>query len=408
MDFLCRSNDLKNRLNAQVDEQTIYDARRETDRDRALMEINRDGLLTEAEMDKFKLQLQLEKAIREARSEEELQRVADEIEANGFERIHSLNIKKLRAESEIEYIQLERNRKIRLSNAETDVAERRISEDYEAERQEREDKRNDQKAESALDRLRRMKEMERDDKAQEHQQQMEREREANEANLRNMELKANMSPQQLMALASEKNMDSAAAQKLAESFSAGLDMQQQKEFMESFNKMNQSRIDDQMANADRMERMMNRMMDMTQSMAGGIGREQESLKNEYRDRLQHQEERMDSTMERSLNYSTKNNAINNSAPQATATLYMVDVEGIESQQHTLPQLTLLIKKGKVGANTLVYSSATQDWVEASRYSELSSLLSAAAPKQALAKGCPSCGAENSASDMFCDSCGGKL
>ncbi len=408
LDFLKRTNDLKNRLNLHVDEQTLYDARREVDRDRALMEVNRDGLLNEDEMEKFKLQLKLEKAIREARSEEEYQTVLAEIEMNGLERVHSLNIKRLRADQEIDNIQLERNRTVRIGKAETDVMERRIAEDYEYEKKEREDKRNEQKAESAIERLRKIKEMEREDKAQDHQMTMDREREANQTRLRDIELKANMSPQQLMAMASENNMDSAAAQKLAESFSAGMDIQQQKEFMSSFNAMNQSRIDDQMANADRMERMMNRMMDMTTSMAGGIGREQESLKNEYRDRLQHQEGRMDSTMDRSLDYATKNNALNQSAPQAPTT-YMVDIEGVENQQHTLPQITLLIKKGKIGADTLIYSSVSQDWIEAYRYNELSNLLSAATPKSAPAgKSCPSCNTMNGASDMFCDSCGAKL
>ncbi|MFI3306392.1 MAG: zinc-ribbon domain-containing protein [Rikenellaceae bacterium] len=412
LDFLARSNDLKNRLNAQLDEQTLFDARRESDRDRSMMEINRDSLLNEEEMEKFKLQLKLERAIREARSAEEYQRVADEIEANGFQRVHSLNLAKARAQIELNDLQLENNRKIRVSEAETSVMERRIADDYDYEQQQRADDRNNKKADSAIERLRKIKEMERDDKAQAHQMEMEREREATEAHLRDVELKANMSPQQLMALAAEKNMDSVAAQKLAESFSAGMDIQQQKDFMESFNKINQARIDDQIANTDRMERMMNRMMDMTTNMAGGIGREQESMKNEYRDRLQHQESRMDATMDRSLEYATKTNAMNQPTAAATPTHYMVDVAGMESTQQSLPQLALLVKKGVVVASTYVYSSSSQDWIEASQYPELSHLFAAAVPpppsQKSASKSCPSCGASNGAGDMFCDSCGGKL
>ncbi len=404
LDALSRSNDIKNRLNAQVDEQTILDARRESDRDRALMQINQDGLLSEAEMERFKMQLKLEKAIREARNEDEYQAVLSEIEANGFQRTQSLNIAKLRAAREIEDLNLERDRNIRVTQAETDVMQQRVKDDYDFEKQERIDKRTAQRADSAMEQLRKMKEMSRADKSHEHEMQMERERAANETMLRSMELKANMSPQQLMALAAEQNMDSAAAQKLAESFSAGLDMQQQKEFMESFNKMNQARIDDQVVNADRMERMMNRMMDMTSSMAGNIGREQESMKREYRDRLEHQESRMDATMDRSLDYTTKNNEIDKSAPKPTVT-YMVDIEGMEHIEQTLPQVSLLIKKGKIEPETLIFSTATNDWIEASSYSELSRLLPTSANGT---KSCPSCGVKNSAGDMFCDACGSKL
>lgn len=327
LDFLIRSNDLKNRLNAQVDEQTIFDARREAERDRQLMHVNRDNLLTDEELDKFKLQLQLERALREARSAEELNKVQDQIEANGFQRLHALNVRKIEAQAELEKINLDRERYIKVNSARTDVETRRVLDNYEDERTEQSDKRKQERAKASMEMYEKMRAIKREDKREEHSMEMEQKREDNQTRLRSEELKSGMSAQQIMAMASEGNMDSAAAQRLAESFSAGADAEQQREFMDKTEQLNRERMEEQRLNADRMERMMSQMMNMTSNIAGGVRQEQEARKDEYRERLERQESRLDDTMDRSLNYATKNNAIESqsrSCPQCGETVSAED------------------------------------------------------------------------------------
>ena len=72
LNYLHRTNDFRNRLALETNNQQIADARNDLQLYQGLQDVNKDLLLTEDELDKFYTVLSREKRIRDARSEDEI------------------------------------------------------------------------------------------------------------------------------------------------------------------------------------------------------------------------------------------------------------------------------------------------------------------------------------------------
>lgn len=385
LDFLVRTNDFKNRLNIQVDQQDIYDARRTSERDNVLRDINRDEILNLNEFDKFRELLALETRLRNTRNEAEIDALNDELATNKFERLHAQNHRRERAIAEIESIELERIRIARISTAQTDIEEQRIRDDHQFSVEDRKHEQDEKKAMSAIERLRVIKKMEQEEEDISHKKEMDKlntsnahEININKTNIDKLDTMSNLSPEQLMAIAANENMSPEAAAKFAESFSEKHKGANQAESMDRLMTINQERINDKDRDADRMERMMREMMSTASSIAGGTTKNSENLKNEYKERLERQEDRIDKTQDRALDYSTKNNSIHKQsgggvAEEVSQIYYQVDIEGKEEIKQSFSQIVLMVRKGIVKEDTYIFSSSSNDWIVASNIKELKHL-----------------------------------
>lgn len=419
LDYLVRANDFKNRLNLQVDDQELYDTRRVAEKERRLNEINRDMLLNRDEFERFTQLLALEARIREAKNDDELEKARHEIAINNFQREHALFVMQQRGASEIEDIELERVRKARLGMVDIEVGERRLRDDYELDKASRVMDLDNCAAESSLERLRKIKEMERAEEEARHNRELKKDEQdkrhqldLRDAGLKELAAKQNLTPEQLMAIAINENMDPVAAAKFAESFSARFSAERQAEYMAERDRLNDARIADRDREADRMERMVRDMMAQTTSLAGKMIQSKDDSKNEYKERLYREQDRHDTTQARALDYATRNNAIGKETPVAPAVapqgaVYHVDIEGKEHLSFSLPQLLLMTQKGMLVADTLVYSSGGSNWVAASKLKELTHLF---APSPAGKGGafCQACNSEILAGMRFCEVCGTQV
>ncbi len=332
LDYLHRTNEFRNRLTAATNAQTVAEARSDLELFQGLQEVNKDRLLTEDELDKFYTVLSREKRIRDARSEDEvaaamaeiaktgllreedIDNLRADIAERGYKRGQSLRLMQLKDEIEFEKvrtagegeIELERMRR-NLDLQDMAIAARRRADEYSDERRvkEREHSYADRKAEQELDnaemdaqieRLRKLKEMKREDKKQDLDHEREMERLRQEA----LDKKAQMSAEQLMAIAVSENLDSAAAAKFAESFSAGRNVEQVQQASDA-------RIADAQRHEEQMMEIIRQMQQMATTMSGNIVQHKDEQRDEYRRRLERQEERLDRTQDRALDYTTRNN-----------------------------------------------------------------------------------------------------
>lgn len=343
LDFLRRTNDFRNRLATETNEQTIADARNDMQLYRGLQEVNKDRLLADDELDKFYTVLSREKRIRDAQSEDEVEAALSDIEKTGLlreEDVENLRIdiaerryrrgqviKLMQLKDEIEFekvrtagegqIAVETMRQ-GLELQELTLAHRRREDEYSDDRRakEREQMRADREAELELDdaemnaqieRLRKVKEINREDKKMDLDHEREMERLKQEA----LDKKARMTAEQLMAVAAGENLDSQAAVKFAESFSAGKNVEQVQQAAEA-------RIADSQRHEDRMLEMMREMKEMATTMTGHIVQNKDEERDRYRERMERQEERVDKTQDSALEYATRNNQQAAPKPQPQA------------------------------------------------------------------------------------------
>lgn len=343
LDFLRRTNDFRNRLATETNEQTIADARNDMQLYQGLQEVNKDRLLADDELDKFYTVLSREKRIRDAQSEDEVEAALFDIEKTGLlreEDVENLRIdiaerryrrgqviKLMQLKDEIEFekvrtagegqIAVETMRQ-GLELQELTLAHRRREDEYSDDRRakEREQMRADREAELELDdaemnaqieRLRKVKEINREDKKMDLDHEREMERLKQEA----LDKKARMTAEQLMAVAAGENLDSQAAVKFAESFSAGKNVEQVQQAAEA-------RIADSQRHEDRMLEMMREMKEMATTMTGHIVQNKDEERDRYRERMERQEERVDKTQDSALEYATRNNQQAAPKPQPQA------------------------------------------------------------------------------------------
>lgn len=332
LDFLRRTNDFRNRLATETNGQAIADARSDLQLYQGLQEVNKDRLLADDELDKFYTVLSREKRIRDAQSEDEVEAALSDIEKTGllreedvenlridiaerrYQRGQVIKLMQLKDEIEFEKVRTAGEGQIAVETMrqglelqELTLAHRRREDDYSDDRRakEREQMRADREAELELDdaemnaqieRLRKVKEINREDKKMDLDHEREMERLKQEA----LDKKARMTAEQLMAVAAGENLDSQAAVKFAESFSAGKNVEQVQQAAEA-------RIADSQRHEDRMLEMMREMKEMATTMTGHIVQNKDEERDRYRERMERQEERVDKTQDSALEYATRNN-----------------------------------------------------------------------------------------------------
>lgn len=364
LDYLVRTDDFKNRLNMHVDEQELYDARRVVEKEQKLNDINKDGLLNKDEFDKFTEVLELERRIRQAHNQEQIDVVENEIASNRLTREYTMFKLQRQYETENEDFELGRDRQRRMYSAETDIKEQELKEDYadrrhardiknqeldddyEARKFEKEygmrekeqdihmrgerleygldkekkedtynfDKRKadddadrDMKvADSALDRLAKIKEMERMQAQMDQQHELDMQHAKGEADVSKINAQKDMSAEAIMAMGAA-GLDAAAQAEFARSFSEKANADKEKELaqkMEELYAAAQSRdANDKAQWMEMMKAMMQQNTSVMESMAGM----KDKQNAEIRDRLREEEQRMDSNNETAMHYITKNN-----------------------------------------------------------------------------------------------------
>ena len=343
LDFLRRTNDFRNRLATETNGQAIADARSDLQLYQGLQEVNKDRLLADDELDKFYTVLSREKRIRDAQSEDEVEAALSDIEKTGllreedvenlridiaerrYQRGQVIKLMQLKDEIEFEKVRTAGEGQIAVETMrqglelqELTLAHRRREDEYSDDRRakEREQMRADREAELELDdaemnaqieRLRKVKEINREDKKMDLDHEREMERLKQEA----LDKKARMTSEQLMAVAAGENLDSQAAVKFAESFSAGKNVEQVQQAAEA-------RIADSQRHEDRMLEMMREMKEMATTMTGHIVQNKDEERDRYRERMERQEERVDKTQDSALEYATRNNQQAAPKPQPQA------------------------------------------------------------------------------------------
>ena len=343
LDFLRRTNDFRNRLATETNGQAIADARSDLQLYQGLQEVNKDRLLADDELDKFYTVLSREKRIRDAQSEDEVDVALSDIEKTGllreedvenlridiaerrYQRGQVIKLMQLKDEIEFEKVRTAGEGQIAVETMrqglelqELTLAHRRREDEYSDDRRakEREQMRADREAELELDdaemnaqieRLRKVKEINREDKKMDLDHEREMERLKQEA----LDKKARMTAEQLMAVAAGENLDSQAAVKFAESFSAGKNVEQVQQAAEA-------RIADSQRHEDRMLEMMREMKEMATTMTGHIVQNKDEERDRYRERMERQEERVDKTQDSALEYATRNNQQAAPKPQPQA------------------------------------------------------------------------------------------
>ena len=343
LDFLRRTNDFRNRLATETNGQAIADARSDLQLYQGLQEVNKDRLLADDELDKFYTVLSREKRIRDAQSEDEVEAALSDIEKTGllreedvenlridiaerrYQRGQVIKLMQLKDEIEFEKVRTAGEGQIAVETMrqglelqELTLAHRRREDEYSDDRRakEREQMRADREAELELDdaemnaqieRLRKVKEINREDKKMDLDHEREMERLKQEA----LDKKARMTAEQLMAVAAGENLDSQAAVKFAESFSAGKNVEQVQQAAEA-------RIADSQRHEDHMLEMMREMKEMATTMTGHIVQNKDEERDRYRERMERQEERVDKTQDSALEYATRNNQQAAPKPQPQA------------------------------------------------------------------------------------------
>lgn len=295
LEYLRRTNEFRNRLALESNNQQIAEARTELQLYQGLQEVNKDRLLSEEEMDKFYMVLSREKRIREARNEDEInaaladiaktellrqediENLKQDIAERGYKRGNMLRLMQLKDQVEFEKarvagegeIAIERMRQT-LELQDMAIAQQRKVDDYADERREKErvmahaermSQIETDKAEmdAQMEQLRKLKEMKREDKRQDYEHEKEMERLRQEA----LSRKANLSAEQLMAIAASENMSSDAARVFAESFSAGRDASAAQQAADA-------RIADSQRHEEQMMEIIRQMAQMNSNMASGI------------------------------------------------------------------------------------------------------------------------------------------
>ncbi len=355
LDYQRRLAEFRNRLTLQVNAQKLNDARNENEFEREMNEINKDGILTKDDFDKFLMVVSKERIIRESQNEEDISIALNEIRKTGLlrdedlqnlvksieersedrerNRFFSIELMQMDHASEVDRKKLEWEYEIGDKRIQLELDRKRKVDEYTDSRQEKDlefetrkkktqieiDK---EEMEAQLELLRKTSQIKQEQDEAVHKreaelidkanaQQLAMEQKKMEAAINRLEKSKDLTPEQLMAIAANENLSPEAAKAFAESFSAKYSSESTKDFMDKFNQLNESRISDAKKNADDqrefMEKIMDKVLTSQATMTGHLVNSQKELKDEYRGRLNTTEQRLDSNQDKSLNYVTKQN-----------------------------------------------------------------------------------------------------
>lgn len=385
LDHQRRLADFRNRMTLQVNAQRLNDARTENDFNRALNEINKDGILNQDDFDRFLMVFSKEKLIRESKNEEEIEAAMHEIRKTGLlreedleilqrtieerredherNRIYSIDLMQLdhvadidRKQLEWEYeigdkrIQLELDRKRRVMQAEIgftqlDIEQTTLRDDYGDTRRDKDHdfKVKEQKSQIEIDKeemdaqielLRKVSEVKAREKQLQHEQEIAARAQEleHQQTLRKIEKeKADkyqfMTPEQIMAA----NPD--ISPEVARAMSEATAKRYEAEALIAANSTTAKDVKENAANMQAfMEKQMliqkellESMMNTHSNVTGNLVQKEAEEKKKLEARLIRTEERMDDTQDKALNYTTKNNQIPGSN-------IIVDVQSVEKKE----------------------------------------------------------------------------
>jgi len=411
LEFLQRTGEFRNRLTIETNNQTIQEARSEEDLERALQDINKDGLLREDEMDEFVLMLESQRKIREAKTEEEEHEALQEFRRSRLVKDddiaaleNSLTQGKIDRDNVTDLMRIHAAQKVRTAQQIADFEFSDREQDHQMAKELREAQHKGAITAAEIETLRqkadfqfeldqrqqdadyqtRIRDLELKEK--EAQAEYDRARQNKFDDVDILARKAEIARQNLQAMQEhelamhekdvelEKNRDIQFANMTAEQIRAAqlshLDAAAQVEMAKSYGSDKESELLRQMMDRDERnhEREKETMMEMARMMQQGMMQagvnqtamqqqrmeELKDMKDEYRENMIHQQSRIDANQDRALNYTTR--------PQQT----VVYPQGVVSQP--------IQQKSAVPA----------------------------------AKVCPNCGAEVAEGEVFCMECGTRV
>ena len=362
LDYLQRTGEFRNRLTIETNNQTIQESRNEEDLERALQEINKDGLLREDEMDEFVKMLESQRRIREAKTEEEEHEALAEFHRSRLIKDddiaaveNSLAQGKIDRENVTELMRIHAAQKVRIEQQIADFEFSDKEQDHRMAAELREAQHRGAITAADIDTLRqkmdfqfemdqrqqeadyqaKLRDLELKDK--EAQADFERARQNKFDDVDILARKAEIARQNLQAMQEheqrlhemdvdlERNRDNLFANMTAEQIRAAqlshLDAAAQAEMAKSYGSEKENELLRQMMERDERQHAseketmleMARMMQqgMVQAGAGQSAMQQQrmqelkDMKDEYRENMMHQQSRLDANQDRALNYTTR-------------------------------------------------------------------------------------------------------
>jgi len=222
-------------------------------------------------------------------------------------------------------------------------------------------------------------------------------------------------------MAANPNLSPEVATQLAKKFEMEAEAEKYKAEVEKikFGQLqNDTRVQDNKEMMDRLERMFNKGLDSSAAMTSNLMEHKDQQKDEYKKRLEKQEDRIDKTQDKALDYTVRNNSFGNNNPMANIppvappiSKYFVDLPGQQNIPRDLNALIDMVKNGEISTFTNIFSRSLNTWIAASNISELKPYLlsdSNAIKENPLDKSltCKHCESpENDLNQKFCWNCG---
>lgn len=374
LDYLKRTNDFKNRMAAVMADQQVNVAMSELDIRKRLDEVNKDGLLHENEIERFKHFLQNEQAVRLAKNDDErdaalaelaktellrqdeLDEIKERVAQGRYSRETAFQLMQLKDGIEFERVRMEGEaekaamivrQELELAGLRDDYADSRFYKELDKQRAaasaglDIEQRKRDMDFEDA----RRRHELEKEDDEAQFQRFMEMQRMAEDAKNNERRHEAEMEQARLRSAEEMERMKWEGARELSDdkvwALSGGEAAaayatsrnnaraeREATDRLEAQRREFESRLDAERASRDEDNRQnqanMFQMMRDVINMAGGVQaqkkEDQERLMREKDERILRQEGRMDTAYDRALDYATRNNrqAAANTQPQSPA------------------------------------------------------------------------------------------
>jgi hypothetical protein len=132
-------------------------------------------------------------------------------------------------------------------------------------------------------------------------------------------------------------------------------------------------------------------------------------KNDYKQRLERQEERIDNTQDKALNYTTRNNSYDTTSisngPPPPPVNYYVNLQDQQNVPRNLAILINMVKSREIVELTSVFSPKLNSWAPANTIDELKPYFEDLDNKNSVSKQCRHCGSiaiDNNS--RFCPDC----